>query len=146
MTLTPLTMSTSPHLRFGLLALALGACAIDDRQVSSNAPATHVGIADPADGGGADEVPSVENPIMGAAADSGACAIANGGCDPLTICSSTAEGRACGACPPGYLGDGSVGCVDINECELGPAVAAWAASTSTSASSGLPPATRPPCV
>lgn len=41
------------------------------------------------------------------------CAVARGGCDPLTQCSIVAERRTCGACPAGYLGDGERGCEPI---------------------------------
>jgi len=39
------------------------------------------------------------------------CATNNGGCDPLTTCTAAPGGRTCGACPPGYAGDGASGCV-----------------------------------
>jgi len=40
----------------------------------------------------------------------------NGGCDAMTTCTNTAQGRTCGACPSGYSGSGDGGCVDVNEC------------------------------
>jgi len=40
----------------------------------------------------------------------------NGGCDPLTDCINTYGSYYCGPCPPGYSGNGSTGCVNINEC------------------------------
>jgi hypothetical protein len=39
------------------------------------------------------------------------CAVNNGGCHVLTSCTDTASGPTCGACPPGYRGDGRTGCV-----------------------------------
>lgn len=39
------------------------------------------------------------------------CAQANGGCDPLTTCRPTANGRECGECPSGWTGTGDTGCV-----------------------------------
>lgn len=38
------------------------------------------------------------------------CALAGGGCDPLTVCSMVAGKPVCGACPAGYGGDGVRGC------------------------------------
>jgi len=37
-------------------------------------------------------------------------------CDPLTACTSTADGASCGPCPDGYRGTGLGGCTDIDEC------------------------------
>lgn len=48
------------------------------------------------------------------------CAIGNGGCDPLTLCTNTDGGRACGACPPGYGGDGELGCYPTIDCDVNP--------------------------
>jgi len=45
-----------------------------------------------------------------------ACAVLNGGCDPLVECQTIGATPVCGDCPAGYSGDGTVGCVDINEC------------------------------
>jgi hypothetical protein len=45
------------------------------------------------------------------------CVTNHGGCDPLTTCTDTDDGHTCGACPPGYTGDGASGCVDIDECQ-----------------------------
>lgn len=39
------------------------------------------------------------------------CGADNGGCDALTICSKTASGRTCSACPAGFGGTGEIGCV-----------------------------------
>jgi hypothetical protein len=47
------------------------------------------------------------------------CSANNGGCDPLTSCTNRSEGRLCGSCPPGYMGDGDSGCDDIDECQSG---------------------------
>lgn len=44
------------------------------------------------------------------------CGTNHGGCDPLTSCTDTTTGVACGACPSGYVGDGLTGCLDVNEC------------------------------
>jgi len=38
------------------------------------------------------------------------CSINNGGCDPLTQCTSNQNKVTCGACPEGYSGDGETGC------------------------------------
>ena len=43
------------------------------------------------------------------------CAVNNGGCDMLSICTDVDGGTMCGPCPSGYTGDGTV-CTDINEC------------------------------
>jgi len=48
-----------------------------------------------------------------------ACAVANGGCDPVTTCHGLAVGVACGPCPSGYTGDGATACTDIDECLAG---------------------------
>ena len=46
-----------------------------------------------------------------------ACSTNNGGCDPRTVCTPhTSGGRTCGPCPTGFTGDGTTGCVDIDEC------------------------------
>jgi hypothetical protein len=39
------------------------------------------------------------------------CGSDNGGCDPLTTCSSEGGARVCGACPDQYTGTGETGCV-----------------------------------
>ncbi len=44
------------------------------------------------------------------------CLQSNGECDPLTKCTNTVGNRQCGACPTDYLGDGYLGCKDVNEC------------------------------
>jgi hypothetical protein len=42
------------------------------------------------------------------------CDIENGGCDALTACTAQGAGRVCGACPPGYTGDGDrAGCSPV---------------------------------
>jgi hypothetical protein len=38
------------------------------------------------------------------------CKIQQGGCDPLTACSTTGSQRTCSACPAGFSGDGLTGC------------------------------------
>ena len=49
----------------------------------------------------------------------GACASANGGCDPFTECNDDSGEVSCGSCPDGFTGNGTQGCVDIDECALG---------------------------
>jgi hypothetical protein len=44
------------------------------------------------------------------------CAVANGGCDPLTQCTNQGFTRACGPCPGGYTGSGETACMDVDEC------------------------------
>lgn len=44
------------------------------------------------------------------------CLINNGGCDNLTTCYDDNVTIVCGNCPIGFSGNGSVGCVDIDEC------------------------------
>src|SRR5688572_21784252 len=127
-------MSTLIDLRLGMAALALAACALDERQVSvpDNAPDR----TEPADGGGPDGAPPVDNPLRGDAAASGPCADAgcecgdagsacgdvdeclvdNGGCDPLVACTNTLGSFSCGECPSGFSGSGQAGCTDIDEC------------------------------
>jgi hypothetical protein len=39
------------------------------------------------------------------------CAIDHGGCDSLTTCKNFGGGFECSACPPGYDGSGTTGCV-----------------------------------
>lgn len=49
-----------------------------------------------------------------------ACATNNGGCDPLTTCTRSVDGRTCGPCPFGYDGSGETGCVRRGPCEPNP--------------------------
>lgn len=49
-----------------------------------------------------------------------ACSVNNGACDPLTTCTNSVNGPVCGACPAGYTGTGSTGCVRINPCASNP--------------------------
>jgi hypothetical protein len=44
------------------------------------------------------------------------CLQGNGECDPQTKCTNTVGGRTCGGCPTDFLGDGYLGCKDVNEC------------------------------
>jgi len=44
------------------------------------------------------------------------CQDANGGCDPLVVCTNTVGGFSCASCPDGYLGDPKSGCKDVDEC------------------------------
>lgn len=44
------------------------------------------------------------------------CLQGNGECDPQTKCTNTPGNRTCGACPTDFLGDGYLGCKDVNEC------------------------------
>jgi hypothetical protein len=44
------------------------------------------------------------------------CLQSNGECDPQTKCTNTVGGRTCGGCPQDFLGDGYLGCKDVNEC------------------------------
>jgi hypothetical protein len=55
--------------------------------------------------------------VTGEVPSTDACRTNNGGCDPLTTCTSTADGRTCGACPSGYTGTGATSCIDIDECQ-----------------------------
>jgi hypothetical protein len=48
------------------------------------------------------------------------CATNHGDCDPLVTCTNTPGGRTCGACPPGYLGDGETGCTPTVVCSPNP--------------------------
>src|SRR5690242_10499049 len=41
-----------------------------------------------------------------------------GGCDSLTTCTNLPGSFTCSLCPPGYRGDATRGCVDIDECVL----------------------------
>ncbi|KAK3238559.1 hypothetical protein CYMTET_51442 [Cymbomonas tetramitiformis] len=43
---------------------------------------------------------------------------ANGGCDPRAQCVDAEGGRTCGACPPGFYGDGATRCLDVDECAV----------------------------
>ncbi|KAK3233211.1 hypothetical protein CYMTET_56479 [Cymbomonas tetramitiformis] len=46
------------------------------------------------------------------------CDVDNGGCDPLTLCSTDSGGTVlCGECPVGYDGAGATGCVDLDGCD-----------------------------
>ncbi|XP_022097497.1 thrombospondin-1-like [Acanthaster planci] len=47
------------------------------------------------------------------------CAIDNGGCDASAGCENTAGSYSCGFCPPGYLGNGKIGCSPGDYCLLG---------------------------
>lgn len=38
------------------------------------------------------------------------CAFDDGGCDPLTNCTNTDGSFICSSCPPGYDGNGRIGC------------------------------------
>jgi alpha-tubulin suppressor-like RCC1 family protein len=48
------------------------------------------------------------------------CYFNNGGCDPLTTCTDTSDGRTCGPCPPQYSGTGETGCVPLGPCNPNP--------------------------
>lgn len=41
------------------------------------------------------------------------CTDQNGGCDALALCTMNGSSRLCGACLPGYSGDGLVGCTPL---------------------------------
>jgi len=45
------------------------------------------------------------------------CRTLSDACDPLTTCTNTPGGFACGSCPSGYAGTGRSGCVDVDECK-----------------------------
>jgi hypothetical protein len=49
--------------------------------------------------------------------DENACFFDNGGCDDLTTCQDTADGRICGACPPTHNGTGETGCIPGGPCQ-----------------------------
>ncbi|XP_038053348.1 uncharacterized protein LOC119725831 isoform X2 [Patiria miniata] len=49
------------------------------------------------------------------------CAVDNGGCDTNAGCENTAGSYQCGFCPPGYLGNGKIGCSPGDYCLLGQA-------------------------
>ena len=48
---------------------------------------------------------------MGLCVEATDCSVDNGGCDPLSKCTVVQGKPSCGACPPGYFGDGMTGCV-----------------------------------
>ncbi|MCA9534165.1 MAG: hypothetical protein KC593_10810 [Myxococcales bacterium] len=49
---------------------------------------------------------------QGAGCPAGPCSVNNGGCDPLTQCTSGSNNMPlCGDCPTGYVGTGASGCV-----------------------------------
>ena len=58
----------------------------------------------------------------GKCTDVNECLSSNGECDALTLCKNTEGSRLCGYCPEDYLGDGYVGCKDVNECTTGDCV------------------------
>lgn len=47
------------------------------------------------------------------------CEIDNGGCDPTAECVNTPGSYSCGFCPPGYIGNGFVGCSPGDYCAMG---------------------------
>ncbi|XP_033638385.1 uncharacterized protein LOC117299078, partial [Asterias rubens] len=47
------------------------------------------------------------------------CSMNNGGCDPVAECINTDGSYSCGFCPPGYLGNGVIGCTPGDYCILG---------------------------
>ena len=61
-------------------------------------------------------VPGYHSDGAGTCVDINECSTANGGCDPLTVCTNTPGSRVCGACPSGYSGTGDTACTDIDEC------------------------------
>jgi hypothetical protein len=67
---------------------------------------------DGGDGGVTDASVACPAPTDGGAASGGGlCLTNNGGCDPITACTSTGSGRTCSACPTGYTGTGDTACV-----------------------------------
>jgi alpha-tubulin suppressor-like RCC1 family protein len=50
------------------------------------------------------------------------CADDRSSCDPRTACVDIAEGRACSACPVGYVGTGETGCSQPDPCVPNPCV------------------------
>ena len=75
---------------------------------------------DAGDAGGGDAQVDGAVSLGDGAAERGACATDNGGCDALTECSVSGEQVSCGVCPTGYAGTGKRGCVDIDECADSP--------------------------
>ncbi|KAK3265299.1 hypothetical protein CYMTET_26006 [Cymbomonas tetramitiformis] len=59
--------------------------------------------------------PSGANP---ACEDVDECAEEDGGCDTLTTCENLQGGRACGDCPPGFMGTGEAGCRPMQTCDI----------------------------
>ena len=55
-------------------------------------------------------------PYRFSVSDINECAVGNGGCDPLTVCSNLPGSRACSGCPRGYTGRGDQRCVGALEC------------------------------
>ncbi|XP_072046269.1 uncharacterized protein [Amphiura filiformis] len=47
------------------------------------------------------------------------CALDNGGCDESAECENTAGSYSCGTCPPGYIGNGFIGCSPGDYCSMG---------------------------
>lgn len=47
------------------------------------------------------------------------CGTNNGACDVLSTCRNTPGSRTCGPCPEDHVGDGYVGCFDVNETTTG---------------------------
>ncbi len=79
----------------------------DDADVDENARDGDV-EQDAADGDV--EQDATDGDVEQDAADGDPCSHDNGGCDPMTTCTSTTEGRICGPCPDSYSGDGESGC------------------------------------
>lgn len=75
---------------------------------------------DPARDGGtaADAAPDGNAPDGSEPED--ACALGNGGCDPLSTCELVGGAVRCGACPAGYSGTGETSCVNVDECAAAP--------------------------
>eukprot|EP01043_Picozoa_sp_COSAG02_P014699 COSAG02_NODE_610_length_19566_cov_39.049622_14_plen_2310_part_01 len=98
-----------------------GTCPLSDIYDDENAPAGTVDRFTPFVGNGTIECVDVDE-----------CRYDNGGCDMLTTCTNSFGSFQCGECPteyPGpipahhfslpYTGDGTTGCVDVDECNLG---------------------------